>query len=71
MTPNIRGVDLDFETLEEKNEMAPNLRGVICNLLFNLNLSAYPQELKSSVLVQHELQVIEWHEKTSFSQKDK
>ena len=43
-TPNIRGVDLDFETLEEKNEMASNLRGVICNLLFNLNLSAYPQE---------------------------
>jgi len=45
MTPNIRGVDLDFETLEEKNRMAPNLRGVICNnLLLNLNLYAYPQE---------------------------
>ena len=44
MTPNIRGVDLDFETLEEKNRMAPNLRGMICNLLFNLNLYAYPQE---------------------------
>ena len=44
MTPNIRGVDLDFETLEEKNRMTPNLRGMICNLLFNLNLYAYPQE---------------------------
>ena len=44
-TPNIRGVDLDFETLEEKNRMAPNLRGVICNnLLLNLILYAYPQE---------------------------
>ena len=34
MTPNIRGVDLDFETLEEEKQNSPKLER--CDLQFTL-----------------------------------